>query len=313
MRGSVKSVFVFLGLCAVVSCVDVGNASEPEVVSLWTDAELGNTAANDTEVRTERPGNNTSIRQVNRPALTVYLAKAENASGASVVVCPGGGYGGLAIEKEGHEVARWLAAQGVTAGVLKYRCGGGANQHPVPMQDARQAVKLLRDRAQPWNLKVNMVGILGFSAGGHLASTIATDRETDVNFAVLIYPVITMAEDVTHRGSKKNLLGDSPSDDLVKQMSRDEQVTADTCPTFLVHSGNDGAVPVDNSLRYYAACLEKGVAAEMHLFPTGGHGFGMFRGDRPVDQWPRLLRAWMVSNGWCHVGDTTNEHSPIEN
>lgn len=301
MHGSMKWVVALVGLCTVAASVVVGNAGEPEVVSLWTDAELGTTTADDTEILTERPRNNASIRQVNRPTLTVYLAKADSASGAGVVICPGGGYGGLAIEKEGHEVARWFADQGVTAGVLKYRCGGGPNQHPVPMQDARQAVKLLRDHAEPWNVKVDMVGILGFSAGGHLASTIATDPESGLDFAALIYPVITMADDVTHRGSRKNLLGDSPSDDLVKQMSRDEQVSADTCPTFLLHSGDDGAVPVANSLRYYAACVEMGVPAEMHVFPTGGHGFGMFRGDRPVDQWPNLLKAWMVSNGWCHA------------
>lgn len=308
MCGLVKWVVALLGLCFVAASATVCPAGEPVVVSLWTDAELGITVAGDTEIRTDRPGNNASIRRVNRPTLTVYQAKTDNVSGAGVVVCPGGGYGGLAIEKEGHEVARWFASQGVTAGVLKYRCGGGPNQHPVPMQDARQAVKLMRDHAERWNVKVDMVGILGFSAGGHLASTIATDPETGLNFAALIYPVITMADEVTHRGSKRNLLGDSPSDGLVKQMSRDELVTADTCPTFLVHSGDDGAVPVANSLRYYAACVEKGVPAEMHLFPTGGHGFGMFRGDRPVDRWPNLLKAWMVSNGWCRADGSSNEN-----
>lgn len=273
-------------------------AAEPEILSLWTDEELGSSAADDAEEWRDRGDNNAWVGDITRPTLTVYHAKETSASTAAMVICPGGGYGGLAIDKEGHVVAKWLAENGVTAGVLKYRCGGGLNQHPIPMGDARQAIKLMRDRASDWNIDPTQVGIMGFSAGGHLASTIATDVDTGVNFAALIYPVITMADGITHGGSKKNLLGDSPSRDMIRLMSRDEQVTESTCPTFLVHSGDDQAVPVQNSLRFYAACLEHGVPAEMHLFPTGGHGFGMYRGDRPVDQWPNQLKAWMQANGW---------------
>lgn len=274
-------------------------ASEPVVVALWTDAQLNSTAADDTEVTQNRENDNAWVTGINRPTLTVYAAEPEKSLKTGIVICPGGGYGGLAIEKEGHEVARWFAAQGVTAGVLTYRCGGGPNQHPVPMQDAARAVELFRQHTDQWNVAADRIGILGFSAGGHLASTIATDPETAVNFAVLVYPVITMAADVTHGGSKNNLLGKSPDAQLVKQMSRDEQVTEKTCPTFLVHAGDDKAVPVENSLRFYAACVAHGVPAEMHLYPAGGHGFGMYRGDRSVDQWPDLMKIWMVANGWC--------------
>lgn len=272
------------------------HTAEPETLQLWTDEELGSTAADDTEVLHDRGERNAWVTDILRPTLTVYHADPAKHSGTSIVICPGGGYGGLAIDKEGHVVAEWFAEQGVTAGVLKYRCGGGAHKHPIPMGDARQAVKLMRDHADEWKLKTDQVGIMGFSAGGHLASTIATDPQTGVNFAALIYPVISLDKAVTHGGSKKNLLGESPSDELVHQMSRDEQVSSSTCPTFLVHAGDDKAVPVENSLRYYSACIEQGVPAEMHLFPTGGHGFGMFRGDRPVDQWPNQLKGWLQLN-----------------
>lgn len=271
-------------------------SAEPETLALWTDEELGSTESDDNEVWKDRGDQNAWVGSITRPTLTVYQADASKRSGTAMVVCPGGGYGGLAIDKEGHVVAKWLAEQGVTAGVLKYRCGGGANKHPIPMGDARQAVKLMRDHADDWKIQTDQVGIMGFSAGGHLASTIATDPETDVNFAALIYPVVSFRDGVTHGGSKKNLLGDSPSDDMVQLMSRDEQVSSSTCPTFLIHAGDDKAVPVANSLRYYEACIEHNVPAEMHLFPTGGHGFGMFRGDRPVDQWPNQFKSWLQLN-----------------
>ncbi len=177
------------------------------------------------------------------------------------------------------------------------------------MSDARQAVKLFRTHAEDWQVESHRIGIIGFSAGGHLAATIATDPETDVNFAALIYPVISMADGITHAGSRKNLLGDTPSDSLVHQMSCDEQVTSSTCPTFLVHASDDKAVPIENSLRFYQACVGKGVPAEMHLFPIGGHGFGMYRGKRPSQEWPAQMKTWMASNGWFEPVTRTIELS----
>ncbi|SMP38198.1 Acetyl esterase/lipase [Neorhodopirellula lusitana] len=289
--------------------------SKPTVIELWTDAELassseGGIQSNDSEHTQDRGGGNTWVTKISRPTLTVYSPDANSSGGSSpsdspargtaVVVCPGGGYGGLAIEKEGHEVARWLTTLGVTAGVLKYRCGGGANAHPVPLSDARQAVGLLRSQAKQWNIDPQRVGIIGFSAGGHLAATIATDEATGINFAGLIYPVISMADGVTHNGSRKNLLGQSPDEKLVHQMSRDEQVTAATCPTFLVHASDDRGVSVQNSLRFYSALQEHSVPAELHVFDQGGHGFGMYRGDRPCDQWPDQFKAWMKLHGWLN-------------
>ncbi len=269
-----------------------------EIVPLWTDEQLGNAEDDDTELRHQRGRNDGSVSKINRPTLTVYHPTFAKNINTAIVVCPGGGYGSVVVDKEGHDVARWLAGQGVTAGVLKYRCGGGTNQHPVPMSDARQAVKLFRSHCEDWQVAPDRIGIIGFSAGGHLAATIATDPEAAVNFAALIYPVVSMADGITHAGSKKNLLGDSPSDSLVHQMSRDEQVTPSTCPVFLVHASDDKAVPIENSMRFYKACLAAGVPAEMHLFATGSHGFGMFRGRHPSEEWPGQLKAWMTSNGW---------------
>ncbi|MCM2372292.1 family 16 glycoside hydrolase [Aporhodopirellula aestuarii] len=269
-----------------------------ETFSLWTDDELGNTEADSTEIFEARPVANGWITKINRPNLAVYRPAAESNTGTGIVICPGGGYGGLSIEKEGHAVAQWMAQNGVTAGVLKYRCSGGANQHPVPLTDARRAIAIMRDHAAEWNLDPNRMGILGFSAGGHLAATVATDAEADINYAVLVYPVISMADGVTHSGSRNNLLGKSPSEELVREMSRDEQVDKTTCPTFLVHAGDDKAVPVENSLRYYSAMQRHGVPGELHVYDRGGHGFGMYRGDRPVDSWPDACRAWMQINGW---------------
>jgi acetyl esterase/lipase len=269
-----------------------------ETISLWTDAELGNTEADNTEVWKERGENNDSVTQINRPNLTVYHPADPAASQTAIVICPGGGYGGLAIDKEGHSVAQWLAENGVTAGVLKYRCGGGEHQHPVPINDAKQAVRLMRAHAEAWSIAADQVGILGFSAGGHLAASVATDEEIDVRFAVLVYPVISMVEGVTHGGSRRNLLGESPSEELIHEMSCDERVTANTCPTLLIHAADDAAVPVENSLRFYSALRKHSVPGELHVYDRGGHGFGLYRGDRPADQWGDAAEAWMRVNGW---------------
>jgi acetyl esterase/lipase len=235
----------------------------------------------------------------------------EAASGAAVVICPGGGYGGLAMAKEGLEVAQWMQKRGIAGFVLRYRCGGGKNQQPVPLRDAQRALRMVRSRAKEWNVDPDRIGILGFSAGGHLASTAATmfdDGDAGSNdpvarmasrpdFAVLVYPVISMAEGVTHGGSRQNLLGPDADMELVERWSTDRQVTAKTPPTFLIHASDDEAVPVKNSLLFYEALVKHGNPAELHVYEEGGHGFGMLRGDRPADQWPELLEAWLKIRG----------------
>ncbi len=244
------------------------------------------------------------------PTLTPYLAPKERATGAAVVICPGGGYGRLA-DHEGRPVAEWLNSVGVTAFVLKYRLGP-RYKHPAMSQDAARAIRTVRARAAEWGLDPERVGILGFSAGGHLASTAGTHFDAGragasdpverfssrPSVMILIYPVITMREK-THAGSKKNLLGESPSPGLVALLSNEEQVTKETPPTFLVHTMTDTAVPVENTLMFVNALRKAGVPFELHLYERGPHGFGLgtARGDKPADPvlstWPAHAADWL--------------------
>ena len=250
------------------------------------------------------------------PTLTPYLAPKERATGAAVVVCPGGGYQHLA-DHEGRPVAEWLNSVGVTAFVLKYRLGP-RYQHPSMSQDAARAIRLVRSRAAEWGLDAGRVGILGFSAGGHLASTAGTHFDAGSPAAadpverlgsrpdvlILIYPVITMREK-THAGSKRNLLGESPAPELVALLSNEEQVTKETPPTFLVHTMTDTAVPVENTLMFVSALRKAGVPFELHLYERGPHGFGLgtARGDKPADPilstWPARAADWLRLHGFA--------------
>ncbi|HEX8503671.1 MAG TPA: alpha/beta hydrolase [Pyrinomonadaceae bacterium] len=249
------------------------------------------------------------------PTLTPYLAPKETATGAAVVVCPGGGYGHLA-EHEGRPVAEWLNTVGVTAFVLKYRLGP-RYKHPAMLQDAARAVRTVRARAGEWGLDPARVGILGFSAGGHLASTAGTHFDAGKPDAadpvervssrpdvmILVYPVITMREK-THAGSRKNLLGESPTPELVALLSNEEQVTKETPPAFLVHTMTDTAVPVENTLAFVSALRRAGVPFELHLYERGPHGFGLgtARPNRPADPvlstWPARCADWLKLRGF---------------
>ncbi len=244
------------------------------------------------------------------PWFTPYLPSAESA-GVAVVVCPGGGYGGIAFEHEGVPVARWLNSLGVAAFVLKYRHHGTGYEHPAPLQDVQRAIRLVRSRAAEWKLQPDRIGVLGFSAGGHLASSAAThiapgdSAATDPaervssrpDFAILIYPVISLIEPYTHAGSRRNLLGEHPSEELLATMSNERQVTAQTPPTFLVHGDEDKAVPVENSLAFFAALRRVKVPAEMHIFEKGPHGFGIGRPGEQSAAWPGLAESWMRTRG----------------
>jgi acetyl esterase/lipase len=243
------------------------------------------------------------------PTLTPYLPPKEKKTGAAVVVCPGGGYTHLA-EHEGKPVAEWLNSLGVTAFVLKSRLGPRYH-HPAPLQDAARAIRIVRARAVEWGLDPQRIGILGFSAGGHLASTAGTHFDsgkpdaTDAierassrpDLMILIYPVITM-RDKTHAGSKKSLLGDNPPAELVALLSNDEQVTKDTPPTFLVHTQTDTAVPVENSLLFVAALRKAGVPFEFHLYERGPHGFGLGAKDPILATWPDRCADWLRLHGF---------------
>jgi acetyl esterase/lipase len=248
---------------------------------------------------------------VDQPKITAYLAPADRATGAAVVVCPGGGYRVLAADHEGRQVAEWLNSLGVSAFVLQYRLGE-RYRHPAPLQDAQRAIRLVRSRAKEWGVDPARVGILGFSAGGHLASTAATHfdeggradaadpverQPSRPDFAVLCYAVISLVDPVAHTGSRRFLLGDPADPALVEQLSNERQVTPRTPPTFLWHTADDASVPVENSILFFEALEKAGVPGELHVFPHGRHGLGLAPDDPVVSQWPRLCAAWMQALG----------------
>jgi acetyl esterase/lipase len=252
------------------------------------------------------------IHDVSKPTLTRFSPA--NPNGKSVIICPGGGYSILASGHEGVDVARQLNELGVTAFVLKYRIPSdrtAIDKSIAPLQDAQQAIRLVRKNAEKWGLKANKIGIMGFSAGGHLAATATThfaekadSREggtgssvrdtTSVrpDFSILIYAVISFDSTITHKGSRNNLIGERPTAEMTKKFSNELQITPQTPPTFLVHAGDDGAVPVENSIRFYQNCIKNKVPAEMHLYPKGGHGFGM-NNKTTEDKWMERLATWL--------------------
>jgi acetyl esterase/lipase len=247
---------------------------------------------------------------LDKPAITFYQPAKPQATGTVVVICPGGGYGALAMDHEGHQVARWFTSRGVAAAILKYRLGPRYH-HPAPLQDVLRAIRLVRSRAAELGLKPDRVGVMGFSAGGHLASSAATlfdlveAKAADgleafssrPDFAILGYPVIVLGADVTHKGSQRNLLGDSPSAELIAGLSTDRQVKAKTPPTFLFHTSDDTGVPPQNSVAFYLALKNAGVPAELHIYEKGRHGVGLAPEDRELSTWPDRLLGWMRGRG----------------
>ena len=235
---------------------------------------------------------------LDQPALTPYPAAAAKNTGAAVVVCPGGGYGALAMDHEGQQIARWLNSIGVSAFILKYRLGPRYH-HPAPLQDAQQAIRTVRKRAAEFGILADRVGIWGFSAGGHLASTAATHFTEDSrpDFAILGYPVVSFTTPYTHKGSLRNLLGENPDAKLVENLSNELQVSARTPPVFLFHTNEDTSVPPENSVLFYLALRKAGVPAEMHIFEHGRHGLGLAHTDRALSIWPQLLANWLEGRG----------------
>lgn len=272
-------------------------AQEPQPVPLWSAAAPGALGTEGKDI----------------PTLTPYLAKPDKATGAAIVICPGGGYGGLA-DHEGRGYAFWLNEQGIAGFVLKYRLGSGGYRHPVMLGDAARAVRLVRARAADWQVDPKRVGIMGSSAGGHLASTLLTHFDagdanaTDVverqssrpDVGILCYAVISMGTN-THQGSKNNLLGKEPSPELVKLLSNELQVTPQTPPCFLWHTWEDGAVKVENTLDFAQALRRNGVRFDLHIYEKGGHGLGL--GSREYDptkflDWTRDCASWLKVEGF---------------
>ncbi len=269
-------------------------AQEPKTVLLWPDGAPGALGSADTD----------------QPKLTAYLPASENAVGSAVVICPGGGYGGLSMDKEGKQVALWMNSIGVAAFVLQYRLGP-RYRHPVELMDAQRALRYVRSGAKNFEVSPDRIGIMGFSAGGHLAATAGTHFSspaaplTDVvdrassrpDFLILAYPVISFTTSYTHRGSLKNLLGENPDGSLVNSLSNELQVTAQTPPTFLFHTDGDKGVPAENSVLFYMALRKAGVPAEMHIYQNGPHGVGLAPSDPVLSSWPARLADWLRVRG----------------
>jgi acetyl esterase/lipase len=261
------------------------------------------------EPRLDDKGIRTGIRKVVEPVLMPFLVQNNSTNNPAVVICPGGGYSVLSIDKEGITVAKWFNSIGVSAFVLKYRLPSDdimKDKTVGPLQDVQEAIRVLRRNAVKWNLDITKIGIIGFSAGGHLASTASThyldkvyENKDDISarpdFSMLIYPVISMEDGITHNGSKESLLGKTASADLIAKYSNEKEVNENTPPTFLVHATDDHAVPVENSINYYLALKKNKVSAEMHLYQNGGHGFGL--GTKGINTyWPTACKNWLVAN-----------------
>jgi acetyl esterase/lipase len=244
-----------------------------------------------------------------QPWFSIHLPESKSITSA-VVICPGGGYAGLAFQHEGIDCAAFLNGLGVAAFVLRYRLGPRYH-HPVQLGDAQRAVRTVRHRANEWGIDPRRIGIWGFSAGGHLASTVSThfdkgdpsaedtvDREScRPDFSILGYPVISLQEPYAHVGSRTNLLGEDADPGLVENLSNHLQVTPETPPAFLVHTNGDSAVPAENSVYYYLALRKAGVPAEMHIFQNGRHGLGLAPEEPAMSKWPELLKNWLVVRG----------------
>ncbi len=282
--------------------------SAQQIIPLYPHAIPNSTTYPMKEIRMEKDGQLLGYRSISQPTLAVYLPDEKIATGAAVVICPGGGYGMESYRLEGTNIAEAFVKKGIAAFILKYRLPSDSimpDKSVGPLQDAQQAIKTVRQRANEWKLNPAKIGIMGFSAGGHLASTTGTHfnksyipNDENINlrpdFMILIYPVISMKEGLTHGGSKTNLLGKSPSEEQIALFSNELQVDANTPPTWITHTGDDTVVPVENSILFYKELIRNKVPAEMHLYPAGNHGFVL---KLPTDEWMQPLFGWMGKSG----------------
>ncbi len=249
------------------------------------------------------------VSNVHEPEIAVFLPAKSHATGQAVVVCPGGGYAMLAYDWEGTDVAKWLNSKGIVAIVLKYRLPNSKKvSHEAPLADAQRAIRMTREHASEWDIDPSKVGIMGYSAGGHLASTAGThfdlgdyDAKNPVDgfscrpdFMILVYPVISFTDEaICHIGSKRNLIGENPSKELETYYSNELQITEDTPPTILIHAADDISVSVENSIVFYKELQAKGISSEMHLYPYGGHGFSFAIGKGHLSTWPDRVIEWL--------------------
>lgn len=295
---SLKSAWMFVVSLTLASSVI--HAAGPEPIPLWTKDVPGGMGTEEPDI----------------PTVRIHTPPAGKSNGAAVVICPGGGYGIIAMDHEGSQVANFLSSQGITALVLRYRLAP-KYRHPAPLTDAQRAIRYVRAHAESLGVSSRRVGIMGFSAGGHLASTAAThfdqgkaDAEDPIDrqscrpdFAILGYPVISLTADFAHRGSARNLLGDNPDPKLLESLSNETQVTKETPPTFLFHTNEDTGVPPENSVSFFLALRKVKVPAELHIFQQGPHGIGLAPGDPVIHTWKDRLVDWLRQSAYLTEGE----------
>jgi len=293
----------------IILCVAItaGNLTAQEIISLYPGAVPNSKPYVMKEITLNWDGQFGGYKSISKPTLEIYLPAREQSSGSAVIICPGGGYGMESYRLEGINIAKTFISHGTAAFILKYRLPSDsimADKSIGPLQDAQQAIKTVRQRYSEWNIDPKKVGIMGFSAGGHLASTAGTHFDTCMisneehislrpDFMILIYPVISMNNKLTHTGSMQNLLGPDPTPEKLDFFSNELHVTDQTPPTYLTHTGDDKVVDVDNSIVFYEALRHHKVAAEMHLYPKGNHGFVL---SIPTEEWMTPLFKWLKSN-----------------
>jgi|TARA_B110000093_G_scaffold24398_1_gene23274 acetyl esterase/lipase len=296
-------------ICIVVLLMVSIHLEAQQIIDLYPVSIPNSKSYQMNEIVKEENGQILWYRKVSKPTLTLYHPKKEIATGAAVIICPGGGYSGESYLKEGTLIAEAFARKGIAAFILKYRLPSDSimiDKSIGPLQDAQQAIKTLRQHASDWNLDASKIGIIGFSAGGHLASTAGTHFNKSYipnvenislkpNFMMLVYPVISMKDEITHLGSRQNLLGKNPSKEQVMLFSNELHVSTNTPPTWITHAGDDNVVTVENSIRFYQNLIRNKVPAEMHLYPKGNHGFVL---SLPTDEWMQPLFDWMRKSGF---------------
>jgi len=298
-------------LIAVLMISTINSMAQNTLIPLWPNDRIPNRIeSNEKEV--QEVDGIIRISKVQEPSIEVFLPSKSNATGKAMLIFPGGGYHILAYDWEGTDIAKFLNGKGIAGIVVKYRLPTSEslkNKHNVPLIDAQRAIRLVRSRAAEWNINPSEIGIMGFSAGGHLASTLGTHFNEEVyvsiddvdklsarpDFMALIYPVITFTQSSKHQGSETALIGENPDVALKEYFSNELHVTLDTPPTFLVHASDDKGVPVENSLLFYKALNDKGVSVTLHIYPKGGHGFSLARKDAHLRGWTERLFGWMES------------------
>jgi acetyl esterase/lipase len=303
-----KSLFAIV-LFAVLT---INLNAQTNVIKVWP-AGVPGSIKNETyfEKTTEAGGITSRYEKVTDPTITLFFPPAEKATGTAVLICPGGGYGVLAFDHEGFAIARWLNDNGIAGIILKYRLPSDLimkDKSEGPLQDAQEAIRIIRRHAAEWKISPGKIGVMGFSAGGHLASTLSTHFDEKIyevgdttsarpDFSLLIYPVISFDASFTHMGSRINLIGNNPSDETVKHFSNEIQITGKTPPAFLVHSADDKAVPVRNSIVYFEGLVKNNIQTELHVFQKGGHGYGLAINSGTQSSWPGLCIKWMKALG----------------